>query len=171
LRTKHFEKKGIAKKRRTVVDVLVRLNNPDEFLDRVVEVEFDLIGRRSNRFITSELELLNEVLVRILSHFSAFIGIKEDIVDVERSSNKGLLVGHGNRLGSTADGRSERLDSPETLTNGAEINVDFHLVVLECNTGKGKSRVAAKPEEERNVKGGLRKSIARSANLGRSTVR
>ena len=33
----------------------VTLDNPDEFLTRVVEVEFEFVGRRSDRFTTSEL--------------------------------------------------------------------------------------------------------------------
>ena len=42
-------------------------------------------------------------------------------------------------------------------------------MVLESNKGKSKSGVAAKPEEKRNVKSGLRKSIAGGANLGRAS--
>tara|TARA_B100000900_G_scaffold15556_1_gene12332 strand:- start:358 stop:609 length:252 start_codon:yes stop_codon:yes gene_type:complete len=70
----------------------IRLNNPDKFLARVVEVKLDFVGRRTDGFITSELKLLNEILVWVLCHTSALIGIKEHIVDVERSGNKGLSV-------------------------------------------------------------------------------
>ena len=97
LGTEDLEKKGVADKRRAVVHVLVGLDNPDKLLHGVVEVELDLVGRRSNRFITSELKLLKEVLMRVLGHLSTFIGIKEDVINVKRSSNKGLLVGLGDR--------------------------------------------------------------------------
>ena len=45
--------------RSTVINVFIRLDYPDEFLTRVVEGKFNLVGRRTNRFITSELELFN----------------------------------------------------------------------------------------------------------------
>jgi hypothetical protein len=83
----------VAGERTAVVNVGIRLYNPDEFLDRVVEVELDLVGGRTNRLITCELELFNEVLVRILSHAPALIRVEEDVVDVERCSYKGLVVG------------------------------------------------------------------------------
>jgi hypothetical protein len=143
------------------------LDDPDEFLARVVEVELNLVGGGTDGFITSELELLNEVLVRVLGHFAALISVEEDVVDVEGGSNKGLLVGGGDRLGSR--GLAQRLNSPQAFTNRAEVNVNLDLVVLESNERKGKSRVAAKPEEKRDVKGGLREGLARSADLGRSS--
>jgi hypothetical protein len=45
LGTEHAEKKGRGIERRAVVNVGIRLDNPDELLDRVVEVELDLVGR------------------------------------------------------------------------------------------------------------------------------
>jgi hypothetical protein len=82
LSTKSLVKNLVACERGTVVNVGIRLYNPDELLDRVVEVELNLVGRRTNRLITSELELLNEVLVRILSHTTALISVKENVVDI-----------------------------------------------------------------------------------------
>jgi len=143
------------------------LNNPYKFFTGVVEVEFDLVGRRTNGFITSELKLFDEVLVRVLGHSAALIGIKEDIVDVERGGNKGLLVSLGHRLSGRGGGKV--LYGPQALTNRTEVNVDLDLVVLKGNEGKGKSGVAAKPEKKGNVEGGLRKGLARGTHLGRST--
>jgi len=160
--------KGLATlQRSTVINVSIRLNNPDQLLTRVVEVQLDLVGRGTNRLVTSKLKLFNQVLVRVLGHLSTLIGVKEDIVDVKGSSNKRLLVSSRNRLRSA--GSSKGLDSPQALTNRTEVNVDLDLVVLKSNQRKGKSRVAAKPEKKRNVKGGLRKSVARSAHLGWAT--
>jgi len=113
------------------------------------------------------LELLNEVLVRVLCHLAALVSVEEDVVDVERGSNKGLLVGGGHGL--CAGGASEALDGPQAFSNRAEVNVDLDLVVLKSDQRKSKSRVAAEPEQKRDVKGGLRESLARSANLGRSS--
>ena len=94
----------------------------------MVEVEFDFVGRRTNGLITSELELLNEILMGILSHLSALISVKEDEIDIERSSNKRSLVSAGNANSSA--GSTHAVNSPEALTNGTEINVDFNFVIL-----------------------------------------
>ena len=136
--------------RGAVVYVLVRLDDPDKFLARVVERKLDLVGRRTNGFITSELKLLNEVLVGVLGHAAALIGVEEDVVNVERSGNKRLLV--GGRYFSTAGAFTEGTDGPEALLNGAKVNVETDLVVLKGNKRKGKTRVAAEPELKRNVK-------------------
>jgi len=99
----------------------------------------------------------------ILSHLSALISIQEDEINVDRSSNKRLLVSSGDRL-RTRSG-SERLNSPQALTNRSEVNVDLDLVVLESNQRQSQTGVSAKPEEEGDVKGCLRKSLTGSANL------
>ena len=152
---------------RAVVDVGVGLNDPNELLARVVEVELDLVGTGSNGLVSSELELLEEVLVGVLRHLPALIRVEEDIIDVEGGGNKGLLVGSGD--GDGGRGRRDKVpDGPEALADGAEIKVDLDLVVLEGNEGEGKSRVAAEPELEGHVEGGLREGVAGSANLGRS---
>ncbi len=146
-----------------VVDVGIRLNNPDKLLAGVVEVKLDLVGGGPDGLVSSELELLEEVLVGVLRHLPALIRVEEDVINVEGRGNKGLLVGSGNRDG--ARGGSRIADGPEALTNGAEIEVDLHLVVLEGNEGEGKSRVPAEPELERNVERGLREGLAGRANL------
>jgi len=168
LGTKSAEKDGSGIKGGTVVNVGIRLDNPDKLLHRVVEVKLDLVGGGANTFVTSELKLLDEVLVGVLGHLAALISVEEDIVNIEGSGNKGLLVGRGDGLGS--GGTSLKgVDGPEALTNRAEIDVDLDLVVLKGNKRKSKTRVAVEPELKRNVKGGLRKSLARGANLGRAT--
>jgi hypothetical protein len=176
LGTKNLEEEGIANKGRAVVNVLIRLDNPNQLLDGVIEVELDLVGGRTDRFITSELELGDEVFMGVLCHSAAFISIQEDIVNVEGSSNQGLVVGDGGRDG-LARGRlaglsgggvgvaAQRSDSPQALINGTNIKVNLDFVVLKSNQGEGKARVGAKPELKRNIEGGLRKSVAGSANL------
>jgi hypothetical protein len=92
LSTENFEKSGVTKKRRTVINVLIRLDNPDKLLNRVVKVELNLIRGRTDRLITSELKLANQILVRILGESAALISIKEDVINIEGSSNKRLIV-------------------------------------------------------------------------------
>jgi len=148
-----------------IINVGIRLDNPDELLARMVEVDLDLIGGRTNRLIAGVLELLNEVLVGVLGHLSALIGIQEDEINVDRGSNKGLLVGSGDSKRRSGRDGSQILDRPQALTNRSEIDVDLDLVVLESNEGKSKTGVSAKPEEEGNVQGGLRESLSGSTNL------
>ena len=101
LGTEDLEESTVAIEGSAVVDVGVGLNNPDELLARVVEVDLDLVTGRSDRLVTGVLELLNEVLVGVLSHLSALIGIQEDEINVDGGGNKGLLVGAGDGLGSS----------------------------------------------------------------------
>ena len=149
-------------KGRAVVDILVRLGDEDELLARVVEVELDLVRGRTDRLIAGELKLLNQVLVRVLRHAAALVGVQEHVVDVERRGNQRLLVGFGYLRSSGA----KTVDGPEALINRAKIEVDLDLVVLEGNERKSKTRVAAVPELERHVEGRLRKSVARGAYVG-----
>ncbi len=165
LGTKGLEKGAVGLKGRAVVNVSIRLHNPDKLLTGVVEVQLDLVGRRTNGLVAGELHLLDEILVGVLGHLAALIGIKEDVIHIQRSGHQRLLVGGGNRLG-TGTG-SKGAHGPQALTNGAEIDVDLHLVVLQSNEGKSKSGVAAVPELKGHVKGGLRKGVAGSAHLGR----
>jgi hypothetical protein len=130
LGTEDLEESTVALKGGAVVNVGIGLNNPDELLARVVEVDLDLVGGRSDRLVTGVLELLDEVLVGVLGHLSALIGIQEDEINVDRGSNKGLLVGSGDSLGSTGRDISQRLDSPQALTNRSEIDVNLNLVIL-----------------------------------------
>jgi len=150
----------------TVVNVGIRLDDPDKLLTGVVEVELDLVGGGTDGLVTSELDLLDEVLVGVLCHLSTLIGIKEDIVNVKRSGNKGLLVSLGDGSRTTGSGR---VNSIEALTDRTEVNVDLDLVVLKGNQRKSKSGVAAKPELKRHVKSGLRKGVAGSTHLVRGT--
>jgi hypothetical protein len=117
--------------------------------------------------------------VGILGHTTALIRIKEDVVNVKGGSNNRLVVRNrsGDRaaagvLVSAINGGSgvagEGCHGPEALVNGANVEVDLDLVVLEGNEGEGESGVCAEPKLEGHIEGGLRKSITRSANLARS---
>ena len=151
---------------RAVVNIGIGLDNPDELLAGVVEVQLDLIRGGAHGLVTRELELLEKILVGVLSHLAALIRVEEDIVDIERRGNEGLLVGLGDRL----DARRGRKGGhrPQALTKRTEIKVDLDLVVLESNQGEGQAGVAAKPEEEGDVERRLRERVAGGAHLGRA---
>jgi hypothetical protein len=177
LGTEDLEEESIASQRRAVVNVLVRLDNPDKLLNGVVKVELNLVRGRTNRLITSELELSNKVLVGVLGHSASLVSVQEHIVNIERSSNQRLIVSNGGRdRASNVVLSSRRIyvrilvavqcgNSPQALINRADIKVNLDLVVLESNQRESKTGVGAKPELERHVKGGLRKSVTGSANL------
>ena len=158
------------------VDEVVLLDGENKLLARVVEIELDLVARGSNRLVASELELLNEVLVRVLRHAAALVGVKEDVVDVERGGDERLGVGAKRGLvararlarhARRAHAPAERVDSPQEAVKSVQLNVNLHLVILEGDKRKRKTRVAAEPELERHVKRGLRKRAARHARVAR----
>ena len=169
LSTEEPVQKLVAVERRAVVNVLIGLDNPDELLNGVVKVELDLVGRRADRLITSELKLLDKVLMGVLSHTSALISVQEDVVDVERGSDERLVVGGVDTatVGRVAGAAAEGADSPQALINGTNIEVNLDLVVLKSDEGEGKTGVTAVPELEGNIEGSLGESIAGSANLTR----
>jgi hypothetical protein len=104
--------------------------------------------------------------VGVLGHTSALIGVEEHVVDVERSGDEGLVVGGGHLGGGSSV--VEAGHGPQALLNGADIKVNLDLVVLKSDEGEGQTGVAAEPELEGDIEGGLRESIAGSANLARS---
>jgi hypothetical protein len=103
---------------------------PDEFLYGVVEVEFEGVG---TRFVTSELELFDQVFMRYLGESAALISVEVYIVYIELGAERGRFV--------IITYRGER----------REFNVDLDFVVLERNEGERKTRVAAEPELKGNV--------------------
>jgi len=170
LGTEDVEKKRLAKERRTVIDKGILLHNPDKFLARVVEIELNLVRGRSNGLVTSELKLLNEVLVRVLCHAAALVSVEEDVIDVERRGDERLGVGGGGfsaGAGCALKLVVRGLDGPENFVKWAHFKVNLDLVVLEGNKGESKSRVAAEPELERDVQSCLRKGVARGACVAR----
>ena len=166
LGTERAEKGGAGQERRAVVDVGVGLHNPHQLLYWVVKVELDLVRGRAHALVAGKLELFDEVLVGVLGHLAALIRVKEHVVDVEGGSDKRLLVRLGDRHGGVDGGGIQVGHGPEALADGAEINVDLDLVVLQGNERERKPGVLAKPEEEGNVEGGLGESIAGGAHLG-----
>ena len=180
LGAENFEENRVAKERRAVINVLIGLDNPDKLLHRVVEVELDLVGRRTNRLVTRELELGDQVLVGVLGKAAALVRIQKDVIDVERRGHKRLVVRNDSRhRGARASrvglrGADSNVvvavqagDGPQALVNRANVEVNLDLVVLKSDQGKGKTGVRAEPELEGDVQRGLGKGIAGSTNLAR----
>ena len=143
---------------RGAVHERVALNNPHELLNRVVEVELDLVGGGGDRLGTCELELLNQILVSLLGEPATLLRVEVDVVDVERGGCERL------------DACGHRSGREHQLVVGAvdpllELHVDAHLVVLERDERDRKTRVAAEPELERDVERARRGARAGGAGV------
>ena len=136
----------------------VALDNPDELLARVVEVQLELVGRGGDGLTASELQALNQVLVRDLGELAALISVEVDVVDIERRGDQ-ASGGHTVADGVDSCGRVGG-GVPAEVADILELEVDANLVVLERNQGERQTRVAAEPELQRNVQGVLRGAVA-----------
>lgn len=107
----------------------VTLNNPDQFLYGMIKVELNFNVLAGNRFITGELELFDEVLVRNLGETTTLISVKVDVIDVQRGS---LKRGNAEEVvvveGDTAV--SEDIGGNVALVLLTELNDDLNFVVL-----------------------------------------
>ena len=148
----------------TVVNNVLALDDPDEFLDGVVEVETRLVRRARERFFTRELELVDEVFVRDLGEAATFVRVEVDVVDVERSV---LEV----RVKHRRDRVLVRTTNNVALSSASEFNVDDYFVVLESNERESETRVAAEEELERNVERRLGLFNRARSNTRRDGVR
>jgi len=124
------------------VDERVALDDPHELLHRVVEVELNLVRARRDRLGTRELQLLDEVLVRLLGEAATLLRIQVDVVDVERRGRQGLDARRGTRVRELVVAAVDPL---------LELDVDADLVVLERDQRDRQARVAAEPELQRDV--------------------
>ena len=144
--------------------VRVALDDPHELLDRVVEVELQLVRGRGNRLRARVLQDIDEVLVRDLGELAALIRVEVDVVDVERRGGKAALA---NTLANGVRAARVRV-IPAEVVQRVELEVDADLVVLQRNERQRQTRVAAEPELERDVQGVHRG--ARGDDLGRQRL-
>jgi hypothetical protein len=135
----------------------ITLDNPHKLLAGVVEVELELVGRRGDGLTASELENVDEVLVRDLGELAALISVEVDVVHVEGGSHQ---VGVGDAVADGVDVGELRSGLPAEVTEIIEDQIDAHLVVLEGDQRKSKTRVAAEPELEGDVESVLRGALA-----------
>ena len=124
------------------MDNIVTLDNPDNLLCVVIEIEFDLNVGVNGWLVTSELELLDEVLVCDLGEAAAFVSVKVDVVNKECYWLKGRNTDSGEVL---AWASAEVLGGCADIEFGfaAEFKDEADFVVLKSNEGEGEARVSA----------------------------
>jgi len=142
----------------------VTLDDPDKLLAWVVKVQLELVGRGGDRLTTSELQNIDEVLVRHLGELAALVRVEVDVVDIERGGGETALA---DAVADRVGVRGVRV-IPADIVEGVELEVDADLVVLEGDQRQSKTWVAAEPELERDVQGvhrGARGDDLRSEGL------
>ena len=109
--------------------VVVLGETPDELLDGVVVREADLLGTTGggDSVSASVLNLLDEVLMTLLSEAATLLSVEVDVVSPDL---EGGVIGVGAELAS-------------------EVEVKTDLVILERDEGKRKTGVAVEEEDER----------------------
>ena len=115
----------------------------------MVEVQLQLVGRRGDGLTASELEDVNQVLVRHLGELTTLIRVQVDVVHVQRGGSQTALAD------TVADGMRVRRVGvvPAQVVQRVELQVDADLVVLQGNERQSQPRVAAEPELQRDVQG------------------
>ena len=116
----------------------VTLNNPDKFFDRVVKIEFNLDIGVNSGFITSELELFNEIFVRTLSESATFVSIKVDVINEQscglqrRNAEELITVASSKRNATRTISKITRAGNIAILF-GTKFEVNTNFVVLQSN--------------------------------------
>ncbi len=148
----------------------VALDNPHKLLTGVVEVQLDLVGGAGDGLTASELQGLDQVLVRDLGELATLISVQVDVVHIQRSSGQvacvhtvadGVLVSN---VGGVV---------PAQVAQVVELQVDTNLVVLEGDQRQSQTRVAAEPElqrDEQSVLRGALHSLVHGVGLAASAV-
>jgi len=108
--------------------IITLIEAPHKLLNGVVVGQADLLGTTGSGHGvgTSVLDLLNEVLVTLLSEAAALLGVEVDVVGPDLESG---AIGVGGEL-------------------TGEVEVKTNLVVLEGDEGESKTRVAVEEEDE-----------------------
>jgi hypothetical protein len=129
------------------VDGRLLLEDPDQLLNRVVEVELHVhdVLTLGLGFSTSELQLVDEVSVVLLGEQSALPSIQEDVV-AEQEAVSQVTTLKVNIVVGTLRG----VDDNQTGLV-AQLHIEANLVVLEGNQGQSLSPGSVEPEFQRNV--------------------
>ena len=127
----------------------VALDDPDKLLAWVVKVQLELVGRGGDRLTTSELQNIDEVLMRDLGELAALVRVEVDVIDIERGGGETALA---DAVADRVGVRGVRV-IPADIVEGVELEVDADLVVLEGDQRQSKTWVAAEPELQRDVQG------------------
>ena len=112
----------------------------------MVEGEVDTLGGRGDLLLTLELELFDEVLVRLLGKATALLHVEVDVVNVERH-----VLGSREGIRCTREGRTRRRSTLNQVHGIIEGDVEANLVILEGDQRERQAGVAVEPELEGNV--------------------
>jgi len=126
------------------LNVNILLDHPDQLLSWVIEVNPDLVATSTDRFITSELELLDQILVMFLGKSATLISIQINIVNIQSSCSKMSLE-------LTVSSIMWITSVDEQFVEFTELNVNSNLMVLESNQRKSQTNVTVEPELERDI--------------------
>ena len=120
------------------------LEEPHQLLDGVIERQIQTGLGRCHRLRQGVLELLNQVLVRVLGKAAALVRVQVDVVNVD-----------GRILRGREGGRRSRDSSPAARLNQvgglAKPDIEVDVVVLERNERQGQTGIAVEPESEGDV--------------------
>jgi len=113
----------------------------------VVQGNRDLVANIVISNLISELDLLNQVLMRVLSESASLISLNEDVINVELnikiSALEALLQVQLRVLLLEV-----RVD---TVLKRSKIEDELRLMILKSNNRKSRSRRSGEPELKRNV--------------------
>lgn len=117
----------------------------------MVKVQLQLVVGGVDGLTASELQGVNQVLMRDLGELAALIGVEVDVIDVQRGSSQTSLGDTvANDMGIS---NIEASLVPAEVVQRVELDVDADLVVLQGDQWQSQTRVAAEPELQRNVQG------------------
>ena len=150
----------------------IALHHPHQLLTGVVEVQLQLVGGGVDGLSPSELQHLNQVLVRHLGELATLISVQVDVIHIQRAGHQvgGIhaVADHVHVVGAVGGGIV-----PQQVLDVVELQIDTHLVVLEGDQRQSQTRVAAEPELQRDVEGvlgGTGQQVAGHVGLTAGTV-
>jgi hypothetical protein len=139
-----------------VIDVSLNgsifLNNPDKFLNGMIEVHPHVGSGNRNNFVNF-LELSDKILMGALGEVLPFLVVKVDVVN----PNGGV-----SKTRSLTNELNAATSSPVELNKRPEFKLETNVVELKGNDGESKTGVLAEPEEERYLKNSLGLNSKRS---------
>ena len=149
----------------------ITLHNPHKLLARVVKVQLELVGRAGDGLSTSELQGLNEILVRDLGELATLVRVQVDVVHIEGG---GLEIRGSHTVADcVVVAGNLRRHVPAEIAEVVELEIDTHLVILQGNQGQSQPRVTAEPELQRDVEsvsGGAVHLLVGGVGLATGTV-
>merc|ERR1711991_298002 len=96
----------------------------------------------------------------VLCHTSTFIGIQENVINIQRCSYQRFGVSTVNfQIISSICSSAYFAYSIQAFIHRTQFKSYFNFVVLQCNQWQGKTRVSTEPELQRNIQSGFWKCV------------